>query len=235
MDSHHSESLHCSYQVDQRIPISVGDSQQKSCRWIEGCLYLRLVGASSAFMWWILASGPLEGWVWWTDGHAGENPQRCVVGVTGSSQKSWCFLHKMSDNQVLPHEKPLRAGGTSPGGAGSSVAQLMGKTPSTLNPGGESLQSHVSLNPAAPDTMRNIEYQSAQLYHQVSTTQCVCAQSCLTLCILMDCSLPGSSVHGFSQARVLEWFAIFSFWGSFSPWDQTQGSRVNPHCRWIPY
>ena len=127
MDSHHSESLHCSYQVDQRVPISVGDSQQKSCRWIEGCLYLRLMGAPSAFMWWILTSGPLEGWVWWTDGHAGENPQRCVVGVTGSSQKSWCFLHKMSDNQVLPHEKPLRAGGTSPGGAGSSVAQLMGK------------------------------------------------------------------------------------------------------------
>lgn len=77
-----------------RIPISVEDSQQKSCRWIEGCLYLRLVGAPLAFMWWILASGPLEGWVWWTDGHAEENPQRCVVGVTGSSQKSWCFLDR---------------------------------------------------------------------------------------------------------------------------------------------
>lgn len=103
-----------------RIPISVGDSQQKSCRWIEGCLYLRLVGAPSAFMWWILASGPLRG------GSGGqmamqENPQRCVVGVTGSSQKSWCFLDKRSDNQVLPHEKPLRIGGTSPGGAGSSM------------------------------------------------------------------------------------------------------------------
>ena len=34
------------------------------------------------------------------------------------------------------------------------------------------------------------------------------AQSCPTLCYPMDCSLPGSSVHGILQARVLEWGAI---------------------------
>ena len=34
------------------------------------------------------------------------------------------------------------------------------------------------------------------------------AQSCLTLCDPMDCSTPGSSVHGTFQARVLEWGAI---------------------------
>ena len=33
------------------------------------------------------------------------------------------------------------------------------------------------------------------------------AQSCLTLSDPMDCSLPGSSVHGIFQARVLEWVA----------------------------
>ena len=33
-------------------------------------------------------------------------------------------------------------------------------------------------------------------------------QSCPTLCNPMDCSLPGSSVHGIFQARVLEWVAI---------------------------
>src|SRR5574341_237418 len=33
-------------------------------------------------------------------------------------------------------------------------------------------------------------------------------QSCLTLCDPMDCSLPGSSIHGIFQARVLEWGAI---------------------------
>ena len=34
------------------------------------------------------------------------------------------------------------------------------------------------------------------------------AQSCPILCYPMDCSLPGSSVHGIFQARVLEWVAI---------------------------
>ena len=38
------------------------------------------------------------------------------------------------------------------------------------------------------------------------------AQSCPTLSDPMDCSLPGSSVHGIFQARVLEWGAI-----AFSP------------------
>ena len=35
-------------------------------------------------------------------------------------------------------------------------------------------------------------------------------QSCLTLCDPMDCSQPGPSVHGISQARRLEWVAISS-------------------------
>jgi len=34
------------------------------------------------------------------------------------------------------------------------------------------------------------------------------AQSCLTLSDPIDCSLPGSSIHGIFQARVLEWGAI---------------------------
>ena len=37
---------------------------------------------------------------------------------------------------------------------------------------------------------------------------CSVAQSCLTLCDPMDCSLPGSSVHGIFQARILEWVSI---------------------------
>ena len=48
----------------------------------------------------------------------------------------------------------------------------------------------------------------------------------------MDCSLPGSSVHGILQARILKWVAI-SFSRAIFP---TQGS--NPgllHCRWILY
>ena len=37
---------------------------------------------------------------------------------------------------------------------------------------------------------------------------CVCIESCLTLCDLMDCSPPGSSANGIFQARLLEWVAI---------------------------
>ena len=47
------------------------------------------------------------------------------------------------------------------------------------------------------------------------------AQSCPTLCDPVDCSLPGSSVHGISQARILEWVAIFfprrSSWPKMEP------------------
>ena len=37
---------------------------------------------------------------------------------------------------------------------------------------------------------------------------CSVSQSCATLCDPMNCSLPGSSVHGISQTRILEWAAI---------------------------
>ena len=46
------------------------------------------------------------------------------------------------------------------------------------------------------------------------------AQSYLTLCVPMDCSLPGSSIQGIFQARILEWVAISSSRGSsrFRDW-----------------
>ena len=46
-------------------------------------------------------------------------------------------------------------------------------------------------------------------------------QLCPTLCDPMDCSPPGSSVHGIFQARTLEWVAISSSRGSSQPRDQT--------------
>jgi len=53
---------------------------------------------------------------------------------------------------------------------------------------------------------------------------CVCVtQSCLSN-DPKDCSLPGSSVHGISQARIWEWVAIPLSRGSAWPRDQTQVS-----------
>ena len=86
-------------------------------------------------------------------------------------------------------------------------------------------------------------------------------QSCPTLCGPMDCSLPGSSVHGIFQAGVLEWGAIYIQITSYpnvsrlySPWNSpgqntglgnisllqrifpTQGSNPGlPHCKQILY
>ena len=51
-------------------------------------------------------------------------------------------------------------------------------------------------------------------------------QSCLTLCDPMDYSLPGSSVHGILQARILEWVAILFSRGSSRPRNQTQISSI---------
>ena len=52
------------------------------------------------------------------------------------------------------------------------------------------------------------------------------AQSCSTLCNPMDCSLPGSSIHGIFQARVLEWVAISFSRRSSWPRDWTQVSCI---------
>ena len=52
------------------------------------------------------------------------------------------------------------------------------------------------------------------------------AQLCPTLCDPMDCSPPGSSVHGILQARTLEWVAIYFSRGSFQSRDQTQVSQI---------
>ena len=43
------------------------------------------------------------------------------------------------------------------------------------------------------------------------------AQLCPTLCDPMDCSLPGSSVHGILQARILEWVVVPSSRGGDFP------------------
>ena len=52
-------------------------------------------------------------------------------------------------------------------------------------------------------------------------------QSCLTLCDPMDYSMPGTSVHGLLQARILGWTAIALFQVIFS----TEGS--NSHLLWL--
>ena len=56
--------------------------------------------------------------------------------------------------------------------------------------------------------------------------QCSVTQLCLTLCDTLQCSPQGSSVHGLSQARILEWVAIYSSRGSSCPRDWTSISCI---------
>ena len=67
---------------------------------------------------------------------------------------------------------------------------------------------------------------------------CVCAQSlqlCRTLCDPMGFNLPGSSVHGILQARILEWVCHSLLQGTF-PTQRSNSSLLHfLHCRWILY
>ena len=51
-------------------------------------------------------------------------------------------------------------------------------------------------------------------------------QLCLTFWDPMNCSQPGSSVHGILQGRILEWASMPSSWGSSWPKDQTRVSSI---------
>ena len=59
-----------------------------------------------------------------------------------------------------------------------------------------------------------------------STILCVCVPLCLILCDPVGCSFQGSSVHGISQARILEYVAVSYSGGSFQPGDQTWVSCI---------
>ena len=68
------------------------------------------------------------------------------------------------------------------------------------------------------------------IYIHIYESESEVAQSCPTLCNPMDCSLPGSSVHGIFQAIVLEWIAISFSRGSAQPRNQTWVSCIVDRC-----
>ena len=74
---------------------------------------------------------------------------------------------------------------------------------------------YCSLHPSA----RGHSFTISSLKYEVLVTQ-----SCPALCGPMDRSLPGSSVHGIHQARMLEWVAMPFFRGSSWPRGQTRVS-----------
>ena len=82
--------------------------------------------------------------------------------------------------------------------------------------------------------------QQGRLGEWRKTTNSLCVyskllQSCLTLWDPMDCILPGFSVHGILQTRILEWVVSSFSRGSSQPRKQTYISYVYCTGRWILY
>ena len=71
-----------------------------------------------------------------------------------------------------------------------------------------------------------MEYIGKDKHYSYIKSEGEVAQSCPTLWDPLDCSLPGSSLHGILQATVLEWVAISFSRGSSRPRDQTQVSHI---------
>ena len=83
-------------------------------------------------------------------------------------------------------------------------------------------------NTSLPKCMLDCTHPPFTRSHITLTLQvCVLPQSCLTCCNPMDRSLPGSSVQGILQARILEWVVMPSSMGSSRPRYQTCISYVS--------
>ena len=80
------------------------------------------------------------------------------------------------------------------------------------------------------DESKNItvEWEKLQAAVRFRTFLCEHTQSCSILCDPMDCSLPGYSVHGILQARILKWVAHFLLQGIFLTQGSNPTSLVSP-------
>ena len=92
----------------------------------------------------------------------------------------------------------------------------------------QTLESHTFEAIFYPRDLQSVQmWQTTFLSFHFLISMCVLvAQSCPTLCNPMDCSPPGSSVHGILQAGTLGWVATSFSRGSSRPRDQTRVSCI---------
>ena len=98
---------------------------------------------------------------------------------------------------------------------------------SSLTHGAESCEAlNQTSETQIPFFLHNLFLMRLQKMSQEKESESEVTQPCPTLCNPMDCSLPGSLVHGTFQARIPEWAAISFSRGSSQPRDWTRVSCI---------
>ena len=77
----------------------------------------------------------------------------------------------------------------------------------------------------------NFQPQFHQIDFQSPSLPLVLLHACMLSCDPTDCSSPSSSIHGILQARILQWVAMPSSWGSSQSEDWTHVSCISSPCR----
>ena len=147
--------------------------------------------------------------------------------------KSWTLLKRLSmcaRTANLNHFKVLQFSSTKYLYSVAQLSPLWFQTPSRNSiPIKQTLPTHSSPQPRATTNLVSvcdvypssgillINRNETLIHATMWLLLLLLAQSCLTLCEPLDCSSPGSSVHGILQARMQEWVAMPSSGGSSRP------------------
>ena len=141
---------------------------------------------------------------------------RVAEGRTQLSDFSFTFYFHALEKEMATHSSVLawRIPGTGePGGLPSMGSHRVGHNWSNLAAAAAQWIYCVVLTSALSakiNKMINFSKQFSYSYTYIYESESEVTQLCVTLCNPMDCSPPGSSVHGILQARILEWVAISS-------------------------
>ena len=157
--------------------------------------------------------------------------------------KTWCCLTSKARNHGI-HESTFSTQNTSlkssrmPWG----TTQSHKERPAWRNPGETDWQPQLSSWSADCTTLPGVQVMASlsvskiiprkeeEPIGQMKSEESEVTQSCPILCDPMDCRLPGFSIHGIFQARILEWVAISFSRGSSQPRNKTWVSWIAGRC-----
>ena len=163
-------------------------------------------GAGMAGFWWALSS-------WFADGHHLDvvSP-RCVYEEV---EKEKPLVSLLTETQTVSDQSSILM---------TSLNQNhLFKAPDLMQShgGGWSYNIWIGEGRRYNSVHPSMQHRVADITENHPEVKSEVAQSCPTLCDPMDCSLPGSSVHGVFQIGILEWVAISFSKESSPPKDQT--------------